>query len=292
MTDASDGVALDYDPAIYADTQDIKGTGFVAGTDDLHSISTAITALAGMSSLEIRKFGPDSMSNDSNALWGVELIDKDTGLIPSGSISKGAITVVVQRDRGGAGFSTVGITQIPNGSISVANGRISFEYYVDASEFMPGDVMNFRFSGSPTVTIGGTTYYVGQTEWTILILSYDDRLASGQFTHPDGVAEVDPSLTITVPVPTAGRHRLGTIWLELSALTQETRLRLKYRIGGDTTYREFWSFLYKPATMSDHLAIVTNVTVRQNVILTVQSSVAEGAGRAIDYEYSLIESRS
>lgn len=245
-----------------------------------------------MASFDMRKSGPDSMSNDSNALFAIELIDLDSGLIPSGSISKGTITVVVQRDRGGGGFSSVGITQVPNGSITVANGRIYFEYYVDASEFMPGDVMHLQFSASPTVTIGGTTYYVGQTEWTVLILSYDDRLVSGQFTHPSGVAEVDPSLTITVPVPTAGRHRLGTIWLELSALTQDTRFRLKYRVGGDTTYRTFWNFLFKPATMDDHLAIVTNVIVRQNVILTVQSSVAEGAGRDIDYEYSLIESRS
>jgi len=101
--------------------------------------------------------------------------------------------------------------------------------------------------------------------------------SDGTFSHPSGVAE-QTAFTITSVRPT----KVNSIYLDMVNLTQNATIRIKYQIDG-TNYRTIETFNWTVGM--DDGVYFREITVNDNVQVTVQSAVAEGVARDIPYQY-------
>lgn len=99
------------------------------------------------------------------------------------------------------------------------------------------------------------------------------------YNHPNGVAE-QTAFTIALARPV----RLKSMFFDMSNLTQNTTIRIKYQIDG-ANYRTIETFNWT-AGMDDGV-FFREITVNHNVQVSFQSAVAEGAARDIPYQYFL-----
>ena len=93
---------------------------------------------------------------------------------------------------------------------------------------------------------------------------------SGTYAHANGTTE-DTALTLTITVQT----KIDNIRLDFTNLTKNTTVRTK--VGGITADTLNWN------TSMDDLQILRLVDVDQTVVVTIQSAIAEGAIRNINY---------
>jgi len=73
------------------------------------------------------------------------------------------------------------------------------------------------------------------------------------------------------------------IWLDMSNLTKNMVIRVKYQIDG-SSYRTFQTINWTTG-MDDGVVINGDLPIDDNFRLTLQSTVAEGASRDVNYEY-------
>lgn len=104
---------------------------------------------------------------------------------------------------------------------------------------------------------------------------------TGTFSHPNGVVE-QTVFTITLTKPT----EVKSLFLDLVNLTQNATIRIKHEIDG-ATYRTIETFSW--TTVMDDGVYFRSITCNDNIQVTIQSAIAEGAARDIPFEYSLEE---
>lgn len=102
-------------------------------------------------------------------------------------------------------------------------------------------------------------------------IAIDVPPASGTHAHPDGVVE-QTAITLTIVKKT----RINNIHLDFVNLTQNTTVRTK--IGGTTVDTLNWNPAMDDGVLLNHFVCDEDVTV------TIQSVIAEGAIRNIDYK--------
>lgn len=114
-----------------------------------------------------------SVDVDNNGLFEIALIDKDSGLIPSGDITEGTYDI----DRIRAGVTT----NIVSGAVpSKASGRVFISYTFANASWQADDVFVVRLTGMD-VSIGGNTYYPPIFPWFGRI----DEAAAGASNAPN-----------------------------------------------------------------------------------------------------------
>ncbi len=101
----------------------------------------------------------------------------------------------------------------------------------------------------------------------------------GIYAHPNGVAE-GTAFTIAI----AALTKVNTIVLDLTNLTQNATIRVRYDMAGGGLYPIMETFNWTVGM--NPLVYFRGLSVMHSIRLTVQSAVAEGAARNIPYEYS------
>lgn len=85
-----------------------------------------------------------------------------------------------------------------------------------------------------------------------------------------------------VTISTTRRGKVLAIWLDFVNLTQNMNMRLRYKIDG-TNFRPFWSDTWLVAS-DDGVLINVPRGISNDLELSLQSAVLEGAARDIPYE--------
>lgn len=117
---------------------------------------------------------------------------------------------------------------------------------------------------------------------TALVVALGGVPTEATYAHPNGVGE---SIAFTTPAPTPLSNRVF-IMLDLSNLTQNADIRIKYDMHGDgAPFPTIETFNWTVGM--DDIVYFREISGQRAVQVTVQSALAEGAARDIDYEYVL-----
>lgn len=104
--------------------------------------------------------------------FGISLVDRDTGNVPSANIDIAGISVSLQKSTGGGAFSASGITQP---TFTKADGKVTADYLFAAGEWLAGDGWKLTVSGIfAQVGSPATNAYVPIAIWSGLVLDHSD----------------------------------------------------------------------------------------------------------------------
>ena len=101
---------------------------------------------------------------------------------------------------------------------------------------------------------------------------------SGTHSHTSGTTEQD-----VFELTSTQNNVIKGVWLDLNELTQNMKIRAKYKIDG-TTYRTFQTINWTTG-MDDGVLIEGEMPIDDDFKVTLQSTVTEGATRSVPYEY-------
>ncbi len=199
--EASDEVAVVHESIVILGRDDsdnvFSSTNVGANADGsiierLEWIQTAIGSAAG----QLRTIVSESATVEENAIqfFNIGIFDMDAGAISSANIDITAISAIMSKSTGGAGFSDIGITQPTFAKI---NGSVYCAYQFLAAEWQTGDMYKLVVDGI-TATLHSVVGYVPTVVWSNVVVETEDikndvqylsAVADGGTTSPTKVLD-------------------------------------------------------------------------------------------------------
>ena len=181
--------------------------------------------------------------------------------------------------RSGGSATLVDIEDIVK--IEVANLTASSTYIFDMIMFdsMLSSKIGVGYDGlddavEETSSVRGHLLLTNDTINSILANQAGEETISS-YNLPNDVAE-----NTAIEVTTTKRLRLDSIWLDFVNLVQNVTIKVYHKIDG-STYRQYDEFSW--ATTEEDGVLLRDVTINGDWKLTITSTVAQGAIKAIPY---------